>query len=470
MRAAPCALLGFALLACGGAREPANLVLVVVDTLRVDHLGVYGSSRDTSPVIDAFAKSGVRFDRAYATAPWTQPSIASILTGLPPETHGADLLLRSLPDSAYTLAERLRDAGYETGAVVSHYLIGPRFGFQQGFDTFVHGTALGPGRFSTPGVSARATELLARYAVEKRPFFLFLHYFDPHYSYERHEGVGFAARGGAGRLTGRESVEALRDLDPPPDAGERAFVRDLYDEEVRFTDTGIGTVLRTLSRLALDEKTVVVLVGDHGEEFWDRGWLGHTRTLHEELVRVPLVIRAPGVAPGVVSQPVSLVDLLPTLLDLLQVRVPERHLAARSFAPRMHAGGEAGGSPGPVYLSTAYRLEAGSGSEGAVADRPGLTGREVLRKRAVVDGGFKLVEDRSSGAVSLYDLNRDPQERHDLLPTSDPELTAVRDRLLRELVDSYRRYEAARLAGAVEAPEPSPEEARMLHELGYVAE
>ena len=245
--------------ACGQPSDQ-NLLLIVVDTLRADHLGSYGHGRSVSPEIDELASAGVRFERAYATAPWTQPSVASMLTGLYPASHGADRLLRVLPASADTLAERLQKAGYATAAVVSHYLLGPRFGFDQGFETFVYGNAVDAGRFSTPGVSARANELLDRFARQKRPFFLFLHYFDPHYSYERHPHYGYAAEDGGGRLDGEQSVEELRALDPPPDAAEAAFVRDLYDEEIRFTDAGIGRVLDRLERLGLADDTVVVLV------------------------------------------------------------------------------------------------------------------------------------------------------------------------------------------------------------------
>lgn len=431
----------------GCAEEPPsrNLLLIVVDTLRADRLGAYGNERPVSPEIDALAASGVRFERAYASAPWTQPSVASILTGLVPATHGADRLLRVLPGSAHTLAERLQEAGYGTGAVVSHYLIGPRFGFDQGFETFVHGTALGEGRFSTPGVTERGGELLGRFAREGRPFFLLLHYFDPHYSYERHPDVGFASSEGVGRLRGDESVEALRGLDPPPEAEEARFVRDLYDEEIRFTDAGIGRLLRSLSRLGLDDSTVVVLVSDHGEEFWERGWLGHTRTLHDELVRVPLIIRSPGAEPRAVADPVALVALAPTLLDLLGV--PGTGFQARSFAPRVRRG--SGAPPESIYLETEYFRH---------GER--LAGAE--RKHAVVEGHLKLVEDRVTGARALYDLDADPDELHPL-SAANPAL----EERLRNLADGYA---SERLDGAPSPIEPSPEERRMLEALGYVAE
>lgn len=437
------AIMGLLAGGCGG-EPPPNLLLIVVDTLRADHLGAYGHGRRTSPELDAFARDAVRFERAYATAPWTQPSVASILTGLAPATHGADRLLRVLPDSAVTLAERLRDAGYATGAVVSHTLLGPRFGFDQGFETFVHGDALGPGRFSTPGVTERGTQLLEAFAREQRPFFVMLHYFDPHYSYERHPDVGFAAAGGAGRLTGEESIETLLALDPPPAPEEVDFVRSLYDEEVHFTDAGIGRLLRAVDRLGIDERTVVVVSADHGEEFWERGALGHAHTLHEELVRVPLMIRGPGLEPRVVDEPVSLLALAPTLLDLLEV--PADGFQARSFAQRARTG--TGPLPEPIYLETEYF-------------EPGESPDRASRKHGVIEGNLKLVEDRITGERRLYDLAADPDER-DPLPDTRPALEAQLERLA-------ERYASQRLEGAPSPIAPTPAERRMLEALGYVA-
>ena len=432
--------------AAGCAQPPEhNLLLIVVDTLRADHLGSYGYERSVSPEIDELASRGVRFERAYATAPWTQPSVASILTGLYPASHGADRLLRVLPASADTLAERLQQAGYTTAAVVSHYLLGPRFGFDQGFETFVHGTAVDAGRFSTPGVSTRANELLGRLAREERPFFLFLHYFDPHYAYERHPHFGYAAAEGVGRLTGKQSVEELRALEPPPDAAETAFVRDLYDEEIRFTDAGIGRVLDQLARLGLADSTVVVLVSDHGEEFWERGWLGHTRTLHDELVRVPLIVRSPGIAPRTVSEPISLVAMVPTLLELLGLEAGASQ--AGSFASLLRS--DAGYAGEPIYLETEYF------ARGPQATRP-------ERKHAVIEGTWKLVEDRVSGVRRLYDLAADPNEQR-ALPSTNPQLE-------QKLEAAAARFAAQRLEGAPDPVVPSRQEKALLRALGYIAE
>ena len=454
--------LGVALLACGpGPRH--NLVVIAVDTLRWDHVGSYGADRDTSPSIDALARSGTRFERAYASAPWTQPSVASMLTGLYPASHGVDRLLRVLPDSADTLAEVLQRAGYATGCVVSHFVIGPKFNFDQGCDTFVHGSALGGGRFSTPGVTERSTELLDQLARDGRPFFLFVHYFDPHYDYQRHRRYGFAAES-QGRLTGGETIAELRALSPPPNAAERQFVRDLYDEEVRFTDAGIGRLLAKLGRTGKADNTVVVVVADHGEEFFDRGWLGHTRTLYEELLRVPLVIRTTaGAAIGrTVHEPVSLVALPPTLLELVGVDRDGLPFQARSFASLVH--GKPGWEPEPVYAETEYwRHDPNAAPDPATGE---LVGTQLERRHAVIRGRYKLIVDRNTRLPELYDLVADPREQNDLY-AANPRVAEEMERLLEAQAE---RAAAGRLSGAATAGPPSAAERAMLEQLGYIAD
>ena len=459
-------LVAAAALACSEA-APKNAVVIVVDTLRRDHLGAYGYARDTSPHLDTLAAEGTRFDRAYATAPWTQPSVASMLTGLHPGSHGADRLLRSLPAAARTLPEILAAEGYATGCVVSHFLVGPRFGFDQGCETMIHGSALGVSAFSTPGVTERGTELLEAWALERRPFLLWLHYFDPHYEYRRHPGTGFAA-GAVGRLDGEQSVAELRSLAPPPSDAEAGFVRDLYDEEVRFTDAGIGRLLRRLEHIGLAKQTVVVVVADHGEEFWERGWLGHTRSLHDELLRVPLVIRAPGAPAGrVATAPVSLVGLVPTLLELLDIET-DTSFQAGSFASLVTGTGRRF-EPEPVLGETEFWRQAlDERVSPAVRDRGALRAvgaDDLVRRQALVQGRHKLIRDPATGAVELYDLERDPEERDDL---------ALRESgLARELTASLelriRETHGARLEGAAAPDGPTDEERALLRSLGYRA-
>jgi hypothetical protein len=287
--------IGWTLLACviaSGCAEsrpdrPPDVLLIVVDTLRWDRVGQTRADRDTSPSLDRLAASGTRFTRAYATAPWTQPSVASILTGQPPSRHGLTRIAE-LPDAVETLPERLAEAGYESIGIVSHVLLSRRFGFHQGFDRFTITSALPMHEtISSDDVTAHAVKVLDEIASgpeDRRPVFLFVHYFDPHYVYNSHASYTWAS-GSMGRLKSGEDIDTLRDMAPDLTESERDFVRALYDEEVRHTDDAIGRLLYHLDHQGSSDDTLVILTADHGEELFERGWIGHTRTLHEEVVR-----------------------------------------------------------------------------------------------------------------------------------------------------------------------------------------
>ncbi len=440
---------------CGRTDEtparPPNLVLVVVDTLRRDHLGCYGSERDTSPRLDALAARGVRFERAYATAPWTIPSVASILTGLYPSGHGVKRITSQVPDEALTLAELLARRGYATAASVSSALVGAKYRFDQGFDVFREDCAGDNDFVSTPGVTRQGRELLRELSAGERPFFLFLHYFDPHYNYRDHEGCDFAASR-AGRLEGDEDIKELRAIQEDLSAEELRFLVDLYDEEVRFTDEGIGGVLEELDALGLEGETVVVVTADHGEEFLDHGWLGHTRTLYDELVRVPLIVRGPGVggAGRAVEEAVSLASLTPTLLELAGVDPGGHSFQAPSLAALLRSGGTS--VAGTLFLEVDFV--------------PGGRANEEKRthKKAVLIERYKLIRDDQNGRLELYDLERDPGELRDLAAELPELVEELRSRL--EAEEEFAREgslgESERFIGAEELEE--------LRKLGYAGD
>jgi arylsulfatase A-like enzyme len=421
------------------AAQPPNVVLIVVDTLRRDRVGVYGAARATTPEIDAFAKDAVLFERAYTTAPWTQPAVASILTGWHPSRHGL-LRIGRLPDALDTLPERLKARGYATAAVVSHILLGRHFNFDQGIDDFKVAAALPPHEsISGARVSDRAIEALERFAEGDAPFFLLAHYFDPHYQYLAHDGIDFAAERAAG-IEGGESIEVLRGLMKAGGAEAIDFVRDLYDEEVRFTDLSIGRLLGALQRLDQYDDSLIVLVADHGEEFLERGWLGHTRTLYDELVRVPLIVRWPGgdAAGSRVEQPVSLVAIAGTVLEVAGVQ-REEGVASLRRAPG-----------GPVFFEVDF-----------VGDDEANAAKET-HKKGVVSDGFKLIVDDASGAAELYDLMRDPAETRDVSTALPARVAALHEMLRAHLAaESARRLDAERV-------EHSAAEREQLRALGYI--
>jgi arylsulfatase A-like enzyme len=428
--------------ACSADRP--NLLLVVVDTLRADHLGSHGNPRQPSPHLDALAEEGVRFARAYSTSPWTMPSVASILTGQQPSRHGVMRDPRSLPESAATLAERLADAGYRTAAVVSHVLLGAHYGFGQGFAAFE--ARSGSSDSHTGGnVTRAAVSLLRDLTGTREPFFLFVHYFDPHYPYRDHPDIPFAASR-SGRLRGGMPFPELLAMRSQLTPDEIAYLRALYDEEIRYTDEQIGILLAGLEETGALGDTLIAVTADHGEEFMEHGWLGHTTLLHDTLVHVPLVIRPAGHAGAgiVVETPVSLVALAPTLLELLGIPADRPDFDGASFASLVRGGAA---EPEAILAEVDYRKH------------------RHLRasQRMVLVHPHKLIEDRLTGRLRLFDLAADPGETRDVSGERPERVAALRARL-----------PAGAGSAAADVPEPAPEpqlsdaERAHLRELGYL--
>ncbi len=421
-----------------------NVLLIVVDTLRADHLGCYGAKRETSPAIDALAAGSIRYERAYTVAPWTMPSVATILTGLYPAQHRVTRPRRRLPEQTATLATVFAEAGYRTAAVVSNRMIGAMRGFDHGFDRFDEDEARGHGYLSTPGVTKKAAALLDTLAAGDRPFFLFVHYFDPHYNYIAHPEYGFAPPR-AGRLDGEQDISIVRRMMDTLTGKERRFLLDLYDGEIRFTDDGVGRLLRSLDRSTARDNTLVIFTSDHGEEFLEHGWIGHTRSLYEELMRVPLIIREPGGAPArVVRKPVSLVSLPGTVLHL--AGVGEERLDTRiSLLPPWNDGAAA-----PILLDVDFQ---------SVNPRRGAFSP---KKKGLIEGEYKLIRDEKEGKRELYDLSTDPLERSDL----SGKLPDILERLAARL-DSAAAA-AGRDTVVVEKNALTDEEKDIFRGLGYI--
>lgn len=406
-------------------------------------MSVYGHARPTTPAAEALASAAVRFDNAYVTAPWTQPSTASIMTGLFPSAHGVRATFSALSAVGQTLAGVFQAAGYRTEGIVSNRLLGRRYGFDSGFDRYSERHVTNHQGISTPGVTREAVRRLRVLAEQTEPFFLFVHYFDPHFDYLPHPDYSFASARTA--LTGGRSILSLRDMGTKISNDEVEYVRDLYDGEVRFTDDGVSELLRALDALNLAEDTVVALTADHGEELFERGWVGHARSLHREVVRVPLLIRAPGVPPGIVQQPVSLVSLATTLAELAGIPNQWHGTGVSSLTPLLTS--PDAGYDTPVYMEVAFREHPESAST----------------QDALVVDGWKIIQDLDSGQVRFYDLRIDPLEFDDLAGVRP----SVRDVLLPLL---FAARESAALGTFGDATEAILDEAERerLRALGYI--
>jgi arylsulfatase len=432
------------LAACGPPPQKArSLLLIVIDTLRRDHLPIYGYSRNTAPELARLAAEGAVFD-GLSTSSWTKPSVASILTGLHPLRHQA-VLADALPESALTLAEALDAQGFHTLAITSNAHISPSFGFGQGFDEFDSlMKEFDSGALPRPRDLSRA--LLDRIEAIRHPFFLYLHYLDPHAPYE--PDTTWDGRPLPDRLRSRSPLKGVdmqhrRFLERDPGFLQDAV--DLYDGEIRGVDADIGFVLGELRARGLLDGTLTVVTADHGEEFEEHGRMGHGKALYGEGVRVPLLFHGPGVTPGLRGGRASVMDILPTSLELLG-------LAGEGTDGVSHAAALRDGRP-PSDAQREFLLF--------------LDLREVGRmgSLALEQGDDKLVLSRFPHAKQLFDVSADPGELRDRF--DDPTRAGTRGRLAASLA---RRYDEL-IAGALPRAEVAVDDsvARALEALGYVA-
>src|SRR5579862_3956589 len=283
-------------------RPQPNVVLVTIDTLRADHVGAYGYKQIKTPNIDGLAAEGARFERAFAVVPVTLPSHSSMLTGTYPMLSGMhDFSANKLSPLQPTMASVLKQAGYRTGAVIAAAVLDSRFGLNQGFDfyydhfDFSRLDEANLDEMERPGnaVADVALDWLAKNSDKK--FFLWMHLYDPHAPYN------------------------------PPEPYRTEYASRPYDGEIAFADAQVGRLLRYLKEKGLYQNTVIVLTGDHGESLGEHGEKTHGFFVYNATMHVPLIIRVPAIArPGIVSDPVSLVDLMPTILEALGVEVPSQ--------------------------------------------------------------------------------------------------------------------------------------------------
>jgi arylsulfatase A-like enzyme len=326
------------LLGCSGAEDrpppTRTLVWLVIDTLRADALGAYGCTErgetdaPPSPNLDRLAAEGFLFERAYAAAPWTVPSLATQLSGRYPFDHGANRLLEPLPERLVTLPQVLSRQGWRSVGVTTNFVTLGRYGFDRGFERFDDSLALGHEGSYGPQAVDRLLELSDGLGGPEVRRFLWLLLFEPHFRYEAHAGLrfgrGFGTRRAeapyAGPLRGSEPLAELRAslAGGRLSAEDLEFLRALYQSEAAAADQAFGRLRSGLEQRGLWDEAWVLASADHGEELGEQGWLGHTVRLSEALVRVPLLVRGPrsaGLAPRRIDVPVSQVDLFATALD-----------------------------------------------------------------------------------------------------------------------------------------------------------
>jgi arylsulfatase A-like enzyme len=439
-----------ALVACRPARPPSpgpNAILISIDTLRADHLGCYGYARLTSLHLDRFAAGGAIFERAVAESPWTMPSHASLLTGLAPSRHGMLDDMSRLSDAIPTLAERVRSAGVQTAAFVNTPYLEASTGLMRGFESARH-FDIWDDREQRVLSGEAMNDAFADWLDEHgdRPFFVFFHTYDLHSDYlpaARYRAE--LVRPYDGRFDGRSQTLTgivLGRLHPKP--ADVDHIRDLYDAALRQLDDDLGALFADLERRGLLGDTLVIVTSDHGEEFFDHGNVGHGRSLYQEMVHVPLIVRGPGVAAGLrIDAPVQLVDVAPTLLDWFGAQ-PLAAAEGRDLAPLWT---KAASNPDAAPRVTCSEV----GPRKAVRDfKSHLVG--------VVEGDLKLVHDLATGRSLLFDLRTDPEELHNLATDRSDDVAR-----LRRHVDAC----SDRKGLARDETEISPATRERLRSLGY---
>ncbi len=348
-------MLPLILSACGEKDPRPNIVLISIDSLRADHLSSYGYGRKTSPRIDQLASKGALFEKAFSTTSWTLPSHMALFTSMYDTVHGVTTHDQALDPLRITLPMALQEGGYNTAGFYSGPYLIPAFGFGRGFDKYIkcfdymepgevdnkHSIGYKPDQHhashndvTSPRIHQEVSRWLERTSKNK-PFFLFVHMWDVHYDYL--PPAEYATR--FTDPTYRTTLD-LSSFETNPAINDKMDPRDLdhliglYDGEIAYTDDHIGKILDKMKSLGLSENTIVLVTSDHGEAFFEHGTKGHQKDLFDEVLHIPLIISWPGkIEEGVrVSSQASIIDIMPTLLDLAGVPSPPEALG-RSLKP-----------------------------------------------------------------------------------------------------------------------------------------
>ena len=446
------------LAACAGCapatppRAP-DVVLVSIDSLRADRLGAYGASRDTSPAIDRLAAEGARFETVVAPTSWTLPSHVTLFTGLSISGHRVLGKLDRLDPERRTLAQHFANAGYRTAAFVSSPFLHRAFGFDRGFAVYRNfgaSEALGEALPARPVHLASHADRTADRVVDAarrwwsdrptpdpRPAFLFVHLWDPHYDYAPPPPWDSIFDPDYAGTLDASHYERNRSITAGMPARDLEHLRALYDGEIRWTDTQVAALLGALAGRGDLDHSIVCLVSDHGEEFFEHGRKGHMKSLFEESVRVPWILRHPPRVPAgtVVRGLASLEDVSPTLLELAGLP-PLAEATGRSRVPDLE------GRP--------------------LTERPELL---ILGGAAALRGpGWKIVR-KPGGRSFYYDLRGDPGER---LPEPAARVAPEALAALESRLESDRHHADSLRWSAPQSVRLDEATRARLRELGYV--
>jgi arylsulfatase A-like enzyme len=423
-------------LSCGQEGERLNVLIIGIDTLRPDHLGCYGYGRDTSPNIDRLAERGVLCENTVSQAPWTLPSFATVFTSLYPTQHGAMVVKSRVRESFPTLATILKSHGYATAAVINAPALKPINGVNRGFDYY---SMTPPEGRIADGTTRDVLDWIDN--AGDQPFFMFAHYFDPHLSYsppapfDRRFDPGYDGRiGQSFDLEGFPRVRsALFEHLKVLTTADWNHIVSLYDGEIAFTDLAVHDLLSGLEERNLQENTLVILLSDHGEEFFEHQGFEHGHTLYDEVIRVPLIFSLPSALPqnARLARQVRLIDVAPTILNLLGMEAPS-NFEGVSLKPLLEGAGSPTDSEARLLRhDVAYSEAIMHGTE----------------QKCVAAYPWKLIYDVFSQQQMLFNLEDDPAETQNLIEQEPAARAGLEQLLYQTLFDISDTWYVELVAG-----------------------
>lgn len=451
----------------GGRQAGPNVVVFLIDTLRADRIGAYGyTKRETAPTMDALARAGVVFEQAYSPSPWTAPTVAALFTSTFPNENNHIRFRSRLDDRFRTLAQRLGQVKYFTYGLSASAFVSKEFGLARGFAAFA----------AAPMIDGEKVENVFG-VVYRAPFFFYIHNVEPHdpYFYAPAETPGFRTVSAERRAEIKESYSkykaalgadktdgvptwsdahdervaaCLRELD-----AQREDYSELYDATVRAADHNIASTIETLKRRGAWENTILVVTADHGEEMGEHGGWLHGQSVYEEQVRIPLIVRFPKdeFAGTRVGQPVSLVDLAPTILEWAGAPNATEGMRGRSLGPLIR--GEAGAADEPVLVSVRHNMNEFYGVWHKQRGEINLAARL---------GKWKAIWNVEPQTLELYDVQADPGEKKNVAGDN----AGVSERLRAFLVSAHEWGKAN--AAPIQVITPQSDTMKKLKTIGYV--